>query len=495
MKIFLLTLSLLLQILITQAQVSGSNKHRRFKLPAGVSSNEYSQNTIIIKLKSGPSIPTTLSTNQFKTLKSGSIQSILKKFPSTRESEIRTKKIGKKDTIGLNRIYELKLNSGGSIESMINELLADPQIEYAEPQYIHHTSYIPNDPRYVSNQQTYLDIIKAPKAWDVVKNAAGIIIAIVDSGSELAHQDLAANISINIADPINGIDDDKDGFLDNFWGWDFVGASGTNIKADNDPNVKVSANDHGVHVSGIAGAVTDNAVGVASISFNCAKLLIVKAGPDDNGSEILKGYDGIKYAADHGARIINCSWGSDGGGNFGQDIINYAVEMGCLVVAAAGNDGNSNPQYPAAYNGVFAIANTQINDVKASSSNYGDYIALAAPGTAITSTVFNNQYAAYTGTSMSSPVVAGAAALVKAARPALNLLQVGELLRVTADNIDAKNPTFVGQLGKGRLNVERALSETPPSVRTQKITDFEVRSTIAQAPDTLYLFFDLKNFF
>ncbi|MBC7916111.1 MAG: S8 family peptidase [Pyrinomonadaceae bacterium] len=494
MKKIVLNLFLLFTIFDSQAQNRNLKGPKPFKMPDGITVKDYLPNVIIVKLKEAASNSKTFSASPAALLKSSSILSISQKFPAIR-SFAETSRYSVKDTIGLNRIYEAKIR--GSIETVINQLLLNPQVEYAEPSYIHRTSYIPNDPLYTSGQQTYLDLIQAPSAWNVVRNTRGVIIGIVDSGSELLHEDLAANIYYNTADPINGIDDDRDGYTDNFAGWDFVGASSTNIVGDSDPNVKSKSADHGVHVSGLAGAVTDNAKGVASISFNNARLLIVKAGPDNDGTEILKGYEGIKYAADHGASVINCSWGSEGGGSFGQDIINYAINKGCLIVAAAGNDGGSQKQYPAAYEGVLAVANTQLDDTKASSSNFGSYISLTAPGTFITSTVFNNQYQAYTGTSMSAPVVSGAAALVKSAlSPAFNfnMQQIGELLRVTADNIDARNPDHVGLLGKGRLNVQRALTESPPSVRILKVMEEEKRAALSQSPDTLYLYFDLKNF-
>ncbi len=482
----------MLYILASQAQDTVIKKKPFFEVPQGITSKDYIPGLIILKFRAGAEPSSKIfSSKHIPTVKAGSVISVKSKFPET-DFELRTNARNRKD-VGLNRIYELNISKSVNIEEVINELLADPNIEYAEPAYINHTYYTPNDPRYISGEQNYLNVVRAPQAWDLIRNASGIIIGIVDSGSDLTHQDLAANIFYNTADPVNGFDDDGDGFTDNYAGWDFVGATGSNIKADNNPNVVGPANDHGVHVSGIASAVSNNGVGVASIAFN-AKLLIVKAGPDDSGSDIYRGYEGIKYAADKGAKIINCSWGSKSASSFGRDVVNYALNKGCLIVAAAGNSGSNQPDYPAAFQGVLAVANTDNSDVKASSSNFGDYVTLAAPGNSILSTTFNNTYGYSTGTSMSSPVVASAAALVKSYLPSLSMQQVGELLRVTADNIDAKNPAYIGELGKGRLNVLRALTETSPSVRIQSIKEEDHPSANVQSPDTLYLYFDIKNF-
>ncbi|MEJ6982143.1 S8 family peptidase [Pedobacter sp. P351] len=490
MKKPLIILSLLLYFIASQAQDTGIKNNRIFKFPPGITSNDYIPGRIILKFKAGVE-SSSKSLSSIPKLKSAVVISMDKKFPET-YPENKTYSRGQKDP-GLNRIFELVISTSADIEKVITELLTDPNIDYAEPVYINHINYIANDPRYLSGEQQFLNIVRAPLAWDLIRDASGIIIGIVDSGSELAHQDLAANIYYNIADPVNGFDDDGDGFTDNYAGWDFVGATANNIKADNNPNVVAANNDHGVHVSGLASAVTDNGVGVASIAMN-AKLLIVKAGPDDSGADIYKGYEGVKYAADKGARIINCSWGSKSASSFGRDVVDYALNKGCLIVAAAGNTGANQPEYPAAYQGVFAVANTDNTDRKSPSSNYGDYVTLSAPGSSLLSTTFNNGYGVSTGTSMSAPVVASAAALVKAYFPLLSMPQVGELLRVTADNIDSRNPSYIGLLGKGRLNVFNALTQTSPSVRLQKITEEEHHSSNVQLSDTLYLYLDLKNF-
>src|SRR5690606_30826956 len=138
----------------------------------------------------------------------------------------------------------------------------------------------------------------------------GLVIAIVDSGTDIQHEDLRSNLILP--------------------GKDLVGASFSTMIEDDDPDVTSDSTDHGVRVSGIIAGISDNGIGISSAGFN-ARLLVVKAGADDNATAIYKGYEGIKYAADHGADIINCSWGGPGGGAYGQDIISYALSRGCMI--------------------------------------------------------------------------------------------------------------------------------------------------------------------
>lgn len=487
-------LSILLHLFFSAGAQDGTKE--KFRLPEGITAGDYLPNTLIIKLKPDTGSRTKRSAEAAipSLLSAGDIQivSLKKKFPDT-APQAKTSAASKRNNYGLDRIYELKFTGSDNIEKVINELLENSSVEYAEPSYIYKAYYEPNDPAYLAGIQTYLEQVKAVQAWDITRNASNIIIAIVDSGSDINHPDLAPNIWINTADPIDGIDNDGDGYIDNYYGWDFIGASGSSPKEDNDPNVKSSSNDHGVHVSGIASAVSDNGLGVASIAFN-AKLLIVKTASDNDAESIYAGPEGIKYAADKGAQIINCSWGSTGRSFYVEDVVNYAINRGCLIVAAAGNSAGIQPDYPAGYPGVMAVANVNSSDVKSISSNYGSYVSISAPGTQIYSTGYNGSYKYSSGTSMAAPVVASAAALVKAKFPSMSMLEVGERLRITADNIDAQNPGFQGMLGKGRLNVYRALTESPPSVRYQNITVTDNHNQSFLPGDTITLYFDLKNF-
>jgi serine protease len=460
----------------------------------------YLPNTIIIKFKTPPSEftqPTIEKNQRSSKLKSFKISSFTRKFPTiSRLQNIENNKANKEgsnvgnENFVLDNIYELKYEGDRNIQDVINEILKDSNVIYAEPSYICHPMYNPNDPSFSDNKQAYLEQIKTVQGWDVIHDASDIIIAIIDSGTDLLHEDLQDNLYLNKSDPINGMDDDNDGFIDNYYGWDFAGPKISSLIQDNNPGINNGNSNHGIHVSGIASAVTNNKKGIASVATN-AKLMIVKVTTDDKGNDIIKGYEGIKYAVDHGAKIINCSWGSTDDSEFGQDIINYAIGKGCLIVAAAGNNHNSEPIYPAAYKGVLAVANVQANDVKNSGSNFGSYVSISAPGTDILSTFYGNHYGNLSGTSMAAPLVSSAAALVKSHFPNYSMVQIGQQLRVTADNIDDKNPNYTGELGKGRLNVYTALTKTQPSIRSEKIT---LSKDLLFPGDTVYVYSDVKNY-
>ena len=378
---------------------------------------------------------------------------VIRKFK--KESLIAHKK--QRGFVDLSLIYELRFDERLPFHKLINSLNGIEVFEYVEPKYIRSISYTPNDPDV--SLQTYLNVVKAFQGWDIQKGNSNITIAIVDTGTDLDHPELVSKIKTNTNDPANGVDDDNDGFIDNFQGWDFT-------TDDNDP--QVTFNDHGVTVAGAAVAAADNNIGIAGVGFDCS-YLPVKVG---EYTAITEGYEGIKYAADMGADIINCSWGGFDASQFEQDVVNYAtINKGALVIAAAGNQGLSDNYYPASYDYVLGVAATLDDDRKASFSNYGYWIGISAPGNDIYSTANNDGYRLEDGTSLASPIVAGAAALVKAEYPSLSGPQLAERLKETADNIDGMNASYIDMLGAGRLNLENALTGSianPAIVLTEK---------------------------
>lgn len=227
--------------------------------------------------------------------------------------------------------------------------------------------------------------------------------------------------------------------------------------------------------------------------------MILKAGADNSATTIYPNaaYKAMVYAADRGAKIINCSWGRNTGppSAFEQDVIDYVISKGCLVIAAAGNDNNEVTQYPAGYNGVFAVGNVHSSDIKSSSSSYGLHLAISAPGTSIYSTTFNNSFNLKSGTSMAAPLVSSAAALVSAKYPLLSGIQIGELLRAGADDIysNSGNTAYLNKLGSGRLNVFKALSAgNLPAIRKQNIEIGDNLSSRSPG-DTLNVRIEIKN--
>lgn len=470
---------------------------KQFAFAKNISAKDYLTKTVIIKID--PQLKSSLGKS---TISVPAIQSVLSKvgiaslnqmFPNA--SVAKNRMPDGSESPDITTIYKIKYTADVSVVEVINELLNIEGVVYAEPSYIYHLSYRPNDPDTGGTSNYYQRIIKAYEAWDVSKGDTNVVIGIIDTGGDLDHPDLAANIKYNHSDPIDGIDNDNDGYIDNYKGWDFVGPTSASFVGDGDPNVQLGGNDHGVHVGGDASAVADNGVGIAGVGFKC-KLLYVKCSPDAFENAIYTGYEGIAYAADHGASVINCSWGGPGGGALGQDVINYALSKGALVVAAAGNDAvDSYNYFPTSYDGVLSVGATSSSDRRASFSNFGYNVDVSAPGTGIYSTVYNNSYASYDGTSMASPIAAGAAAIVKSHFPNYNAMQVGEQLRVTCDDISSKNSgTYKDKLGKGRINVYRALTVTSPSIRSTNITVLDHNNGSFLPGDTVDVSIELINY-
>lgn len=450
----------------------------------------YIENTIVLKVNSNYrnncsaskiNIP---SFNQLYQTIGGS--NLEKKFPKT-IAPSKPKNESGNAYADLSLIYEFNYSISTPIEKLINKLIALQLFEYVEPHYIQHLCYTPNDPQ-LANQYA-LTNIQAAAAWGVNTTTArgdtNIIIGIVDTGTDPTHEDLQNNIKHNYADLIGGGDTDNDGYIDNFTGWDL----GEN---DNDPTF--NANPHGVHVSGIAAASVDNAIGVAGVGFKC-KFLPVKIA---NSSGVLtQSYEGIVYAADHGCAIINCSWGSETASQLGQDVITYAtINKDALVVAAAGNNATDEAFYPASFDYVISVANTKSDDRRSSTSNYNYTVDVSAPGESINSTYPANTYSLQTGTSMASPCAAGAAAIIKSFYPNYNALQVGERLKTTCDNIySLMSPSYANKLGKGRINLYNALMQplSPSVVVTQRnITDGNDNTFVIN--DTLHIIDTYTNY-
>jgi serine protease len=373
-------------------------------------------------------------------------------------------------TVDLSNIYYINYTKDIAPEKVAEILGKSELIEYAEPKRIRHLCYTPNDAQYLTQWSLYQ--IQMEKAWEISKGSTSVVIGIIDTGIDWTHPDLAANIWNNYDEIAgNGMDDDHNGYIDDVRGWDFGGlGNGNNPTPDNDPNEDRA--DHGTHVAGIASACTNNGIGIAGIGFNC-KLMPVKVTQDnrrpDGPPSVIFGSEGIVYAADNGANIINCSWGGGGFSRYENDAVQYATQKGALVVAAAGNDGLYQTVFtPASYDNVLAVASTGGGDFKSDFSNYGPYVGVSAPGTNIVSTWFKGEYTWESGTSMACPCAAGVAALVKSKFPNYTPNQVREKVRVTADKLDTINTRYVGFLGGGRVNAYNALTMSSPAIRILK---------------------------
>ncbi len=424
-----------------------------FSMPDGITPGDYIPGKIVFKMKQGYETSyksTHIAIDGFqKYLDEIAAKELRKKFPQ-HSPPVKAIHPSGQEYVDLSRIYQITIPSEDSLEEAINKLYSSNYVEYAQPYYIPHTLVEPDDP-FISSQY-YLETIQALDAWAVSQGDTTIVIAIVDTGIDLLHPDLIHDIAYNYDDPINEEDSDNDGYVDNFHGWDL---------GENNNNPQFNANAHGVHVAGVAGASTNNGTGIAGVGYK-SRILPVKVSDPDG--RMVKAYEGIIYAADQGAQIINCSWGGAmGAGQFGQDIVNYAVlNKDAVVIAAAGNSNNQVRIFPASYANVVSVAATDSNDEKWNNSSYGKLVDISAPGANLLSTWTNGTYISSSGTSLAAPVVAGAAAIVRSHFPDYNALQIAAQLKVTTDIIDtlANNQPYKGLLGTGRLNLYKALTET-----------------------------------
>jgi subtilisin family serine protease len=317
-------------------------------------------------------------------------------------------------------------------------------LAYVEPDYVSRVNAAPNDTRW--SELWGMVKINATGAWDVITGSTNVIVAVIDTGVSLAHPDLSSNIWKNVTElnGVAGVDDDGNGYVDDVNGWDFAGD-------DNNPD---DSDKHGTHCAGTIGAVGNNTMGVAGVCWKL-RLMALRGG---SGSGLLQSdtAEAVHYAADNGAKIISASYGGGAYSDTERAALNYANGKGVLFVAAAGNESTDNdtvPHYPSGYDlpNIVSVAATDRNDALASFSNYGKTsVDLAAPGVEILSTVPGGTYEEMQGTSMATPHVAGAAALLLSAKPGLTHLQLKQALLDTVDPVAAlANKTVSG----GRLNV------------------------------------------
>lgn len=379
---------------------------------------------------------------------------------------------------GLERIQCVRLKPGLSVEEAVAAFQASTDVEYAEPNYLATAHVTPNDPYFHTSgswKQVYDDLwglkkILAPPAWDV-SQGEGVVVAVIDTGIDYTHPDLADNVWVNTGEiPGNGVDDDKNNYVDDVRGWDFV-------YNDADPS---DAFGHGTHVAGSIAAVGQNGIGVPGVAPR-ARVMAVK-GLGDSGSGGSAGLAaGVIYAVDNGARVLNNSWGGPSSKVI-ADAFDYAHAHGALSLASAGNSNAEVRGVPAGLAHVMAVAASTQKDEKASFSNFGMKIDVAAPGggypddlesgdgqSNILSTMpdgsaiarfspglkVSDGYYRLAGTSMACPHAAGVAALVFAHRPGFTHDEVRQVLRVSAD--DVADAGFDFQTGFGRVNAKRAL--------------------------------------
>ncbi len=365
---------------------------------------------------------------------------------------------------GMKNLEIVELPAGEDVLTAVEEYNASGAVEFAEPDYILHASLTPDDPRFLSGSQYGLNSvvlpgaadpdINAPEGWEIRHDAPDIIVAIVDSGLRLTHEDLAPNLWTNPSEiPDNGIDDDGDGYIDDVHGINSITGSGS----------PVDDVGHGTHVAGIIGAAGNNGKGITGVAWKVQLMPLKFIGSSGDGltSDAI---ECINYAWRHGASVINASFGNTSFSSSMQTAILSARNAGVILVAAAGNENTNNdlvPSYPANYtlDNVVSVAATTSSDVLDTSySNYGaTTVDLGAPGTGILSCGYdsNSSYVLMSGTSMATPVVVGVIALMRAQFPNASHTEIIQRLLATVDPV----PTLTGKsVSGGRVNLQKALS-------------------------------------
>lgn len=378
----------------------------------------------------------------------------------------------------LRRNYLIRFPIDWALEPLLQRYARHPAIEAVELNRLNRpcAETVPNDPSY--REQWNLVLMNMPQAWHLEQGNPAVTVAVVDSGIDMQHADFRSQLWQN-AGEIRGnrIDDDGNGYIDDIQGWDFSDApvlsgNGDWKVRDNEPQDETG---HGTHVSGIIAAKPNNGIGIAGIAWNC-RLMPVRAGFKFGGGTYFQNDDAaaaIVYAADNGAQVINMSWGDTVNAFIIEDAVAYAYARGCVMVAAAGNDGAVGSWYPAGLKTVISVAwltkERQLN----SDSNFGATIDIAAPGDEILSTDLNGGYQNSSGTSIAAAHVSGVAALVRAANPDYTNVAVRETLMRTAD------PLFISNLvGAGSLNAYAAL--TAPTALVAQINTARMFSQNAE---------------
>lgn len=378
--------------------------------------------------------------------------------------------------------YTLGLPDGKDLFEAINEFNALDEVLFAEPSNVGYfdAAYLPSNAEF--GKQWYLHNtgqtggspdcdVDAPEAWNIERGKSGVVIAILDTGVDLDHPDLQSGL---VPQPA-GED------------WDFADPD---LLPEPGPE---SWEDHGTHCAGIAAAV-EGALGVVGLAPGCSILPIridLHGGAYANRADAINFVTSIAHRFTH--LVMSCSWVTSGSVAAIANAIINANNHNVLVCFAAGNDNRDtdvSPRYPGAMSEVLSVAATDHNDVRASFSNYGSTVDVAAPGKSIYSTVPDDTHGSKSGTSMSCPLTAGLAGLIWSLNPTLTNQEVRTLIEDNCDNIDGKNPAFAGKLGSGRINAYKALYKTPRLCKFEVLGRFRFPQVNAGSSSALTFYYD-----
>ncbi len=378
------------------------------------------------------------------------------------------------------KIYKVDFREQLKEDEAKTQLRSWSELETVEPNYSFRAAFLPNDRFF--DEQTYLTTVRAPQAWDLALELSNeVVVAVLDTGVDIAHPDLKNRIWTNKKEiPNDGIDNDKNGFIDDVHGWDF-------LSDINDPGPRFNESytqagiHHGTVIAGIIAAEANNSEGVAGIS-PVARIMAIRALNNEGGGNLDAVLRGIDYAVKNGAQILNLSFVGSNYSKLLRDALKDAWRKGVIIVAAAGNENTGQsedldkyPAYPIcldqgdADNFIIGVGAVMPNDTRALFSNYGNCIDIMAPGSRFfglqavkkDGADFKDQYGGYwSGTSVAAPVVSGAISILKAINTQISSNKILEVLFDTAENIDASNPDYEGRLGKGKINVYKAVDFT-----------------------------------
>jgi len=348
------------------------------------------------------------------------------------------------------------LRTDRDVPGVCAELRDDPDVEYAQPNYIYKRCADPNDPEFPD--QYAHQLIQMSEAWDISTGSHDIVVAVLDTGVDVNHPDLKDNIWLNKGEiPNNEIDDDDNGYIDDVSGWNFEDDSNDVIPESGWYGVE----GHGTNVSGVIAGVGNNGIGVSGVNWQ-SSIMALRLSIYMTSAEVA---EALEYVAANGAHVANMSFGADEFGPDGDPAVKAAIDNafahGVLLVASAGNDDTTRPHYPAAYYNVMAVSSTNGEDIKTGHSSFGHWVDIAAPGTDIVTTDLNDEYIATAGTSFSGPYVAAVGALILAHKPELTHIDVRAILENTTDPVyyGDLDPEY-GYVGTGRVNAYTALLES-----------------------------------
>jgi len=473
--------------------------------------NDYSEYKIVIRFKSNVENQSELIKQIEKRfgLKSNRVltENLSTKNPE-RKNEILSRRIDVQKLISaeneLLRSYTLVANQKIDPFKLCKQIKsAYDCVELAEPICNYKVlGYIPNDAFFI-NQSTLLKI-KAPEAWEIWKGDPYVVVAVSDNGVFQNHEDLTGNIYINEGEiPNNGLDDDKNGYIDDFRGFNFAGA----VESQGWGGTYGAAIDHGTMVAGICSAHFDNQKGIAGIGGKCRLFPIKASGKSSDAIEF--GNESIIFAAVHGFKVLNLSWGGPRPfSEFEQSVINFAIANDVAIVAAGGNIGTNGGTrydtfYPAGYFGVLGVGEVdEFDEVTTQTSALGPQVAIMAPGEGNYSTKNNGSYGYVGGgTSFATPIVSGAVALARSKYPELNAIQALEFVRQCGDDILENNSTNIDkQLIPKRINLLKVVTTNPFSIPAIKPIKYLYKNTSNQVQDrfsvgdTVRLQINVKNY-